>query len=72
MFVLMNYGNQWRLHRRVFHQSFNADAVLQYRPVQLASARRLLFALLQHPHEIAEQVQLYVSTPSRWMHLAAI
>ena len=58
MFVLANYGDQWRLHRRVFHQSFNADAVKQYQPVQLSAARKLLVALLDAPHGHDAQVKL--------------
>ncbi|KAH9926307.1 cytochrome P450 98A3 [Epithele typhae] len=36
MFMVHKYGNRWRLHRRVFHQSFNSDAVVEYRPIHAA------------------------------------
>ena len=58
LFILMNYGDQWRLHRRAFHQSFNENAVKQFQPVQLKSARKLLAALLHAPHELKAQANL--------------
>lgn len=58
IFVLKNYGNQWRLHRRVFHQSFNSEAVENYQPIQLAYSRRLLSALLKSPNDFSAQVKL--------------
>ena len=58
MFTLKNYGSQWRLHRRVFHQSFNAEVVDNYQPIQLTAARRLLAALRRSPDDVTEQVRL--------------
>ena len=58
MFTLKNYGNQCRLHRRMFTQSFNADVVHNYQPVQLAGARRLLAALRRSPDDVTGQVKL--------------
>ena len=58
MFGLQNYGNRWRLHRRVFHQSFNQDAISNYEPIQLASARRLLYTMMKSPKSLAKQIKL--------------
>lgn len=64
MFSVTNYGNKWRLYRRAFHQSFNAEAVHQYEPVQIATARELAAALFRaKPCEVAEIVKLCVLSP---------
>ncbi|KAK7440788.1 hypothetical protein VKT23_016865 [Stygiomarasmius scandens] len=41
-FGTMPYSNEWRLHRRTFHQDFQPSAVLAYRPVVLRSTSVLL------------------------------
>ena len=58
LFLLENYGSRWRLHRRVFHQSFNSDAVQNYQTVQLNSARRLLSSMLRSPRDLAANAKL--------------
>ncbi|KIJ26837.1 hypothetical protein M422DRAFT_785117 [Sphaerobolus stellatus SS14] len=45
----LSYGISWRKHRRAFQQYFNANVVLNYRPVQLKSAHGLLRQLLKSP-----------------------
>ncbi|KAH9926315.1 cytochrome P450 98A3 [Epithele typhae] len=62
MFLVCGYGERWRLHRRVFHESFNIDAVSQFRPAQLNSARRFLFAILESRHDIAERLKFSVAS----------
>ena len=55
---MQNYGNKWRLHRRVFHQSFNTDALRRYQNIQMESARRLAAAILRNPKDLAKQTKL--------------
>ncbi|KAH7925854.1 cytochrome P450 [Leucogyrophana mollusca] len=47
--VFLPYGDTWRLHRRLYHQAFSADAAVQYRPMQLRKGRQLLLDLLGDP-----------------------
>ncbi|KIJ63410.1 hypothetical protein HYDPIDRAFT_92580, partial [Hydnomerulius pinastri MD-312] len=41
-FGLTPYGDHWRLCRRIFHQTFRADAALTFRPMQLRRARQMI------------------------------
>jgi len=43
------YGPRFRLHRRLLHQFFNAQATLTYRPRQLQKAYELMTYLLDDP-----------------------
>ncbi|PIL37686.1 cytochrome P450 [Ganoderma sinense ZZ0214-1] len=61
LFVLKQYGLQWRQHRRAFHLSFGIDRVANHRPIQLHSARRLLSRLLTSPHNIQENISMLVT-----------
>ncbi|KAI1790237.1 cytochrome P450 [Ganoderma leucocontextum] len=56
LLVLMQYGKEWRRHRRAFHQSFHSDASAQYQPLQLQMTRRLLSRLLKSPKSIVQQL----------------
>ncbi|KAM5542456.1 hypothetical protein V8D89_003915 [Ganoderma adspersum] len=60
-FVLMQYGLQWRQHRRAFHLSFSVDRVANHRPIQLNSARRLLSRLLTSPNNVEENINKLVA-----------
>ena len=61
VFPLMQYGPQWRRHRRAFHLSFSSECVEDHRPIQLASARRLLSRLLASTRSIEENISMYVA-----------
>lgn len=45
-FAFLGYGDDWREHRRLFHQYFNANAVHGYHPKMMREARELLGRLL--------------------------
>ena len=62
--VLENYGNKWRLFRRLFHQSFHVDTVERYRPIQRAAARKLVHLILQSPKDVLMYTKLYVFAPA--------
>ncbi|KAJ7111231.1 cytochrome P450 [Mycena epipterygia] len=47
--VLMKYGDEWRTHRRLFNQAFNAKASQQYRSQEVAATNTLLMRMLQAP-----------------------
>ncbi|KAH7923967.1 cytochrome P450 [Leucogyrophana mollusca] len=48
-FAFTPYGNEWRLARRLFHQSFRADSALNFRPMQIRKTHQLLTNLLETP-----------------------
>ncbi|EIW84359.1 cytochrome P450 [Coniophora puteana RWD-64-598 SS2] len=50
-FVFDRYGNDWRLHRRLFQQSFREQKVPDYQPTQRAAAHRLLINMSNSPAE---------------------
>ena len=59
MFVFMNYGQEWRQHRRAFHQQMNPDVIPRYEPIQLKTSRQLLDLLLKSPHSLVGHLKLY-------------
>ncbi|KAG1864134.1 cytochrome P450 [Suillus subalutaceus] len=58
----MPYGNRWRLHRRIFHQSFHQAATPAHHDVQLRSAHKMLFNLLQDPSNYPSHFQMFTLT----------
>ncbi|KAF8123450.1 cytochrome P450 [Boletus edulis] len=53
------YGDRWRLQRRIFHQTFRAEAALAFRPVQLEKARQLVLDILSAPHDFSKHIQKF-------------
>ncbi|KAF7336336.1 Cytochrome P450 [Mycena venus] len=51
-FPFMNYGDEWRLGRKLFHAAFNRSAATQFHPQETAAVHELLRRSLQNPHEI--------------------
>ena len=56
--ALLQYGEKWRLHRRLFHQSFRADAARDYLPTQLRKARQLIMGVYNSPDRYQRQIEL--------------
>ncbi|KAG2038735.1 cytochrome P450 [Suillus americanus] len=48
-FATTAYGDEWRLCRRLFHQTFRPDSALKFRPIQLKRAREMIFSLIDDP-----------------------
>jgi len=48
----MEYGEQWRRHRRLMHPTFNPNAVLRLRPHLTKASRNLLNRFLDTPDHI--------------------
>lgn len=46
---LLQYGDEWREHRRVLHQKYRPDAAFAYRPVQLTKIQELMKNILEDP-----------------------
>ncbi|KAH7916610.1 cytochrome P450 [Hygrophoropsis aurantiaca] len=55
----LGYGSIWRLHRRLFHQSFRMDAIHQYRPLQLRKARQLCLEIRDTPADLLSLLQTF-------------
>ncbi|KAJ7625703.1 cytochrome P450 [Roridomyces roridus] len=45
----MRYGDEWRIHRRLFNQEFNVRASRKYESRELLGTRKLLQRLISHP-----------------------
>ncbi|KAG9315348.1 hypothetical protein JVU11DRAFT_4492 [Chiua virens] len=56
---MIPYSDRWRLHRRLFHQSFRPRAAIQYHPVQLQKARELIVDLLATPQNFIAHLQTH-------------
>ncbi|KAF9239064.1 cytochrome P450 [Melanogaster broomeanus] len=52
-FAFARHGDHWRLCRRIFHQTFRADAALTFRPMQLRRACQLIVNMIDDPDEYA-------------------
>ncbi|KAH7884320.1 cytochrome P450 [Phlebopus sp. FC_14] len=50
-FAFIPYGDHWRLCRRIFHQTFRAEAAVSFRPMQLRRAREMVMNLIETPTE---------------------
>ena len=49
--VMLPYGDEWRLHRKIFHHAFRAESEARNREVYLKRVRTLLTNLLDAPAE---------------------
>ncbi|KAJ8585906.1 cytochrome P450 [Rhizopogon salebrosus TDB-379] len=58
----LRYSDEWRLHRRIFHQSFRPEAAKNYRPTQLRKAHRLLQSILETPERYQRHIELFASS----------
>ncbi|KDQ59104.1 hypothetical protein JAAARDRAFT_33832 [Jaapia argillacea MUCL 33604] len=57
-FAAMRYGDNWRRHRRTFHQQFNQGAIRKYQPIQTRESRLLLQRLLGAPQDFYSIIRL--------------
>ncbi|KAF8842616.1 cytochrome P450 [Paxillus ammoniavirescens] len=67
-FVFEPYGDHWRLCRRIFHQTFRADAALTFRPMQLRRARQMIMNMIDEP----DQYAFHYSTFSAAVAMSAV
>jgi len=49
--VMLPYGDEWRLHRKIFQHAFRAESEARNREVYLKRVRTLLANLLDAPAE---------------------
>ncbi|KAG2366255.1 cytochrome P450 [Suillus spraguei] len=57
--ALLPYGDRWRLHRRMLHQSFCQAKIPTYHALQLRAAHKMLSSLLQDPGNYTRHVQMF-------------
>lgn len=69
--VLMPYGDKWRSHRRMFHQSLRFDSAVSFRPVQLSKVQNLVGNLAAHPQDFMHHLKKCVIPllPFSWIVL---
>ncbi|KAF7347917.1 Cytochrome P450 [Mycena venus] len=56
-FVHMRYSDWWRLHRKTFHQYFQARAIPAYHPAQMRATRTLLQRLSKDPTRFVDHIR---------------
>ncbi|KIM59179.1 hypothetical protein SCLCIDRAFT_27466 [Scleroderma citrinum Foug A] len=57
--VTTQYGNRWRLHRKMFNFTFNKPASTTYRPMQTQKVRQMLQRLIATPQDYVKHVQAF-------------
>ncbi|KAF8506214.1 cytochrome P450 [Gautieria morchelliformis] len=53
----MRYGDKWRRHRKMFHQSFHLTAVTAYTSIQEKRTKELLYRLRKSPDNFLEHIR---------------
>ncbi|KAG1855572.1 cytochrome P450 [Suillus subluteus] len=48
-FAFIAYGDEWRLCRRLFHQTFRPESALKFYPMQIRRAREMVVNLVDDP-----------------------
>ncbi|KAI0816985.1 cytochrome P450 [Trametes gibbosa] len=56
VFVLMQYGQKWRQHRRIVAQSFHPDTLNSAKPLLTAITHELLCALRDTPNRFSQHI----------------
>ena len=56
--ALMEYGDAWRAHRRMFHQQFTPKAIPQYHPLMRDGVLKLLRSLKDASGTFSDSVRL--------------
>jgi cytochrome P450 len=57
---LLQYGDKWRVHRKICQQNFNARAAVDYQPIIKSKVSQLLQGLLASPERFEEHNKTYV------------
>lgn len=60
MTALVGYGDEWRMHRKLFHLSLGPEVVAKYHPLYMSGAHELLYNLRHNGSDIAKQFKLWV------------
>ncbi|KAG2100143.1 cytochrome P450 [Suillus discolor] len=49
IFGFTGYGDEWRLCRRLFHQTFHTNSAVKFRPMQIKRAHEMIVNLIDDP-----------------------
>lgn len=60
--VMLRYGDEWRLHRKLFHQALRPESDLRYREVYFTGAQRLLVNILEAPADFDAHLKDFVAS----------
>ena len=71
-FLLMQYGNTWRIHRRLFHRFFNTSAAGQFDDKIHKEIGVFLRRLSESPKRFLKHAHLYVRSPISILELARL
>ncbi|KAI0096931.1 cytochrome P450 [Nemania sp. FL0031] len=63
-FLMLRYGDNWRMFRKLGHQLLNARASKVYVPYQLLESKQLLYELLHQPDMFFESFRRYSNSLS--------
>ncbi|KAI0740353.1 cytochrome P450 [Earliella scabrosa] len=58
----MNYGSEWRQHRRTFHQHFNPEVLRHYELIHLKATRDLLRSVLCSPENVGAHLRFFFAS----------
>ncbi|KAH7929834.1 cytochrome P450 [Leucogyrophana mollusca] len=60
--VALPYGDEWRLHRKLFHNALHAEAATRYQDLYLQQARILLLNIFQVPTQYVAHIQGFTAS----------
>ncbi|KAG1879039.1 cytochrome P450 [Suillus subluteus] len=55
-FAFLGYGDEWRLCRRLFHQTFRPESAVKFRPMQIRRAREMVVNLVDDPQHYHDHI----------------
>ncbi|KAG1855551.1 cytochrome P450 [Suillus subluteus] len=61
-FAFTGYSDEWRLSRRLFHQTFRPNSTLKFRPVQMKRAREMIVNLIDDPQHYHDHFATFSSS----------
>ncbi|KAG1855609.1 cytochrome P450 [Suillus subluteus] len=56
LFSFLGYGDEWRLCRRLFHQTFRPESAVKFRPMQIRRAREMVVNLVDDPQHYHDHI----------------
>lgn len=60
--IELKYGDEWRLHRKIYNVAFNRKVSLDYIPMQVQKVHQMLQNLLTTPQDYSTHFEMYVMT----------
>ncbi|KAG0697627.1 cytochrome P450 [Suillus ampliporus] len=61
-FAFIGYGDEWRLARRLFHQTFRPESSIKSRPMQMRLAREMVINLMDDPQHYHSHFATFTSS----------